>query len=149
MIMNLPSKNYSQGFTLIELLVVIAIIGILASVILVSLNTARAKARDANRSASIRELRSALELYYSDHGNYPYSLDEPFPSSLTALVPTYISKIPSDPGPTEYRYYNDTNASQYYAIRIPYETKAACFVCYGPGNDCFAGADYWGINACQ
>ena len=53
-----------SGFTLIELLVVISIIGLLASVVLVSLNGARAKARNARRLADIKQLQTALELYY-------------------------------------------------------------------------------------
>ena len=52
-----------KGFTLIELLVVIAIIGILASVVLASLNSARKKSRDARRVADIKQIQLALELY--------------------------------------------------------------------------------------
>ena len=60
-----------QGFTLIELLVVIAIIGLLSSIVFVSLNSARAKARDAQRIAVVRELQKAVELFYADHNRYP------------------------------------------------------------------------------
>jgi prepilin-type N-terminal cleavage/methylation domain-containing protein len=62
-------KKYTKGFTLIELLVVIAIIGILSSVVLVSLNTARAKGKDAKMQAEMSGLRSAAEIYYSSNGN--------------------------------------------------------------------------------
>ena len=65
-------KNKTKGFTLIELLVVIAIIGILSSVVLASLNSARAKARDARRLSDLHQIRNALELYASDNsGSYP------------------------------------------------------------------------------
>ncbi|HEY5383442.1 MAG TPA: prepilin-type N-terminal cleavage/methylation domain-containing protein [Candidatus Paceibacterota bacterium] len=94
-------KSFSErrGFTLIELLVVIAIIGILASIIAVSLSSARAKGRDAKRISDIRSMQLALEEYYNDNSSYPVS--------LFALAPTYISSIPKDPGDnsTSYAYY--------------------------------------------
>ena len=62
-------NNFISGFTLIELLVVISIIGLLSSVVLASLNTARAKARDAKRIAEIRQLYTALESYYAQTGS--------------------------------------------------------------------------------
>lgn len=62
--------KYMRGFTLIELLVVVAIIGVLASVVLTSLNSARTKAQDAKRKADLTQIRSGLELYYSICGTY-------------------------------------------------------------------------------
>lgn len=67
-------RNHREGFTLIELLVVVAIIGVLASVVLASLNSARAKGIDAAIKANLKTIQSQAEIYYSDNGNYgPYS----------------------------------------------------------------------------
>ncbi len=59
-------KNFTRGFTLIELLVVIAIIGILASIVLVSLTSARAKGRDARRVTELQEMAKAIALSDTD-----------------------------------------------------------------------------------
>lgn len=84
-------KKRQSGFTLIELLVVIAIIGILSSVVLASLNSARKKSRDARRVADVRQLQLALELYYDANSSK-------YPTALSALAPTYIAAVPNDPG---------------------------------------------------
>lgn len=62
-----------KGFTLIELLVVIAIIGLLSTLAVVALNSARAKARDAKRVGDVKQMQTALELYYNDNQGYPIS----------------------------------------------------------------------------
>jgi prepilin-type N-terminal cleavage/methylation domain-containing protein len=59
-----------QGFTLIELLVVIAIIGLLSSIVLASLASARTKARDAAVISEMDSIKKQAELFYSNHGNY-------------------------------------------------------------------------------
>ena len=68
-------KNNKKGFTLIELLVVIAIIGLLSTLAVVSLNSARVKARDARRMSDLKQISTAMELYASDSniGSYPHS----------------------------------------------------------------------------
>src|SRR3989344_6530795 len=89
--------RHQRGFTLIELLVVIAIIGILASVVLASLNSARVKARDARRISDIKQLQLALELYYDANQTYPAGSGAAS-TTLAALVTNkYISTIPQDP----------------------------------------------------
>ena len=62
-------KRYTRGFTLIELLVVIAIIGILSSVVLVSLNSARKKGNDTRVISDVNQLRTEFEADFSG-GNY-------------------------------------------------------------------------------
>jgi prepilin-type N-terminal cleavage/methylation domain-containing protein len=98
----------TKGFTLIELLVVIAIIGILSSVVLASLSTARAKSRDARRISDIGQVQLALELYYDTASAYPAGATYGAAStSLTALSPSYLPKFPVDPQNTtayNYRY---------------------------------------------
>ena len=89
------NSKKSKGFTLIELLVVIAIIGILSSVVLASLNSARKKARDARRLADIKQVQTALELYFdANNSTYPAGGY----SALSSLVSgNFIPVLPSDP----------------------------------------------------
>jgi prepilin-type N-terminal cleavage/methylation domain-containing protein len=87
--------NSNKGFTLIELLVVIAIIGILSSVVLVSLQTTRGKAKDSNAKVSMTNLMIAAELYYSDKGDYGTATVVPttttgYPISGTGTLATSV-----------------------------------------------------------
>ncbi len=96
----------ARGFTLIELLVVVAIIAMLASIILASLNQARTKSRDARRIADVKQIQLALELYNNDYGGYPVlaTFGDLSTGLASALTPTYISAMPSDPGSYTYQY---------------------------------------------
>lgn len=90
------------GFTLIELLVVIAIIGVLASIVLASLNNARRKSRDARRITDVKQIQLALELYFDGEGNaYPTAsgtCDVSTQYGLQVLkTEGYIPQVPKDP----------------------------------------------------
>ncbi len=99
----------SKGFTLIELLIVIAIIGLLSSIVLSSLNTARIKSRDARRIQDLTQIRTALELHFLDKGYYPQSgcgwdcngYRSSYSAASWALfaadLASYMSDVPLDP----------------------------------------------------
>jgi general secretion pathway protein G len=99
------SSHPDRGFTLIEILVVISIIGLLSAVVLASLSSARQRARDAQRISAIRQMQTALDLYYADNGQYPDGdgagtggWDTPGNGSfITALVPNYLPVNLRDP----------------------------------------------------
>ena len=134
-------SRYTRAFTLIELLVVISIIGLLASVILTSLNTAREKARNAAYLSQLREYRKALELYYADNDRYPlinaqtyeclgvghsgancWSTSYVEGTELSTALAPYMRTFPV-PGPTTFSngpMYRDTgtNGSSYQIIFI-------------------------------
>ena len=82
---------------------VIAIIGLLASVVLLALNSARQKSRDAKRLADVRQIASALELYFNDNNSYP--------PALGSLTTTWLQSLPTFPGPAD----GCTTASYSYA----------------------------------
>ena len=87
-------KKNQKGFTLIELLVVIAIIGLLSTLSVVALNSARAKSRDARRISDVQQIQSALEMYYNDANAYPATLGTSVIGSST-----YLTIVPSAPTP--------------------------------------------------
>ncbi len=135
--------NKKKGFTLIELLVVIAIIGILSSVVLASLNTARQKSRDAKRVADIKQVQVALELYFDDNRAYP--------ATTASLAPNYIPTIPVDPLGAAYSYASLATACTSYHLGIALEgtnpalsndsdAAASSTLCSGSAAD-FAGTD--------
>jgi prepilin-type N-terminal cleavage/methylation domain-containing protein len=111
-------KRRDQGFTLVELLVVIAIIGVLATLVLLQLGTARARARDTQRISHVNQLRTAVEQYYEDNGGvYPATLDD--------VAPRYIQSVPQDPLRAEDYGFAKDDATDEYHIWSCLENNAA------------------------
>lgn len=104
-----------SGFTIVELLIVIVVIAILATISVVAYNGVQARARDAQRQQDVKTIVKALEMYYIDNGKYPPGActancaknafwsttnDGSWDNLAVALVPKYISSLPSDPKPS-------------------------------------------------
>ncbi len=83
------TKRTNKGFTFIEILVVVTIIGVLASMGIVSYQSANKKSRDGKRKADFEALRSALEMHRADNGYYP--------AALSTLTTDYLNQIPTPP----------------------------------------------------
>lgn len=108
-------KN-KRAFTLIELLVVIAIIGLLATISVLALQNARAKSRDAKRVADMKQVSTALELFFNDNNRYPTVAEwntGRIYSTTTNSTSTYMQVIPNAPTPADGSCENGQNAINY------------------------------------
>ena len=129
-----------RGFTLIELLVVIAIIGILASVVLVNLNTARLRARNAERISTVDQVKLALQLFFDDNQAYPTTAQLPaapgvWTNAPVGLLGTYLPKQPNTvAGATTYTYFSTGPTN--YCFGVYLEAGGTM-----PGNDTNCAAD--------
>jgi type II secretion system protein G len=113
-----------KGFTLIELLIVIAIIGLLSTIITVAMGNARLKARDAKRMSDLKQIQTALELYYTDQNAYPagssaalgagnYACLNASGFQATGCASAFMATVPVDPSNSNYVY---TAASSTYTV---------------------------------
>jgi len=102
------TQNHKKGFTLIELLVVVAIMGMLAALAVVALNNARQRARDARRVSDIKQIQTALELYFLDNASYPTGTADYISSDCLSatsgfatpcLGTVYMAVVPDNPDP--------------------------------------------------
>lgn len=130
-----------RGFTLIELLVVIAIIGILATIVLVSLQSVRAKARDAKRISDVRQLMLAMELYMDDSLRYPEKGSVGLVDSVPSSLVPYLDPTPEDPGntpascqPEGYRWWGNTGQAQKYCLWACLEERNLFFAASPKGT---------------
>ena len=122
--MELFTKKH-RGFTLIELLVVIAIIGILASIVLVSMGGARSKARDAQRQSDMRQVVSAQEMYYGDGAGYLTAVAQ----DEAPAIGSYLDAV-SDPQDTNpYKWLDNTGcdpAGEAFCVYATLENEGTC-----------------------
>lgn len=95
-------SKQEKAFTLIELLVVIAIIGILATVVIASLNSAREKARIAKTIQEFREIEKAFMLLYSDTGCYPRESSSVGCTPISTVNPTISQVVAANIGLEKY-----------------------------------------------
>ena len=130
------TKTGTRGFTLIELLVVIAIIGILSSVVLASLNTARRKSRDAQRVSDIRQIQLALEFYFDSNGNYPTDSEGIGELVTAGFLPATTTAPTCGSCTSSGAYFYDQISSTDYCVGIELEDASAL-----PGNDTDCDAD--------
>ncbi|MCK9438577.1 MAG: InlB B-repeat-containing protein [Patescibacteria group bacterium] len=86
-----------RAFTLVELLVAVAIIGILATLAVVALQQARSRARDSKRVADIKQIQTALELFFNEYNRYPSSNEWSSNVIGTSTNNIYMHSIPEAP----------------------------------------------------
>lgn len=155
----MKSRNTTNnlGFTLIELLVVIAIIGLLATVVVLSLSSARLKARDAKRKADLLQLSKAMALYFdSNGGSYPatpsYTNTGDWLSNFKTSMQPYMTKTPIDPLKNDNtRYYGYTQLDTAAPISIECQNKYVVFgylentgdIDYGRKHCGYGGSEYF------
>lgn len=136
-----------SAFTLIEVLVAATIIALLSTIGLSGYQAISRSGRDALRKSDLEQIRSALEIYKSDNGNYPTP-----PTACNPVIPTsYINPYPSDPkSPTyKYCYIQPTGTLRYYICAHLENGSSVANSAYcgdSSGNLCTSNCNYQVIN---
>lgn len=129
----MKQTNHRKGFTLIEILVVIAIIGILASVVLVAINSARSKARDAQRKQEVRQIYNAIALYQADHGGALPDLGNSDCLNVNT-IPSTITDCIADSGDSVYSPTNWDKLTEQLRPYINLPEQDPCPTCIAQNN---------------
>jgi len=131
-------KVSAKGFTLIELLVVVSIIGILATLVTANLNAARSRSRDAVRKADLKNVQTALRLYYNDKGSYPTSASIIWGAEFSNSSTVYMKALPKDPLPDQTYSYVPDAANDTFTLSACLENKSDvnCKTVTVPGWTC-------------
>jgi prepilin-type N-terminal cleavage/methylation domain-containing protein len=143
-------KNLSKkGFTLVELLVVISIIALLSTIAIVSLGSARAKARDTARIADMKQVSTALEQFYADQGGYPI---EPAVMGTTTYeigqtADKALCNLNGTPGGLSWNTLSACGTNTVYMGNIPAAptppAKVACNALTPVANFCYGSKEAW------
>ncbi len=113
----------NRGFTLVEIVIVVAIIAVLATIVLMAVNQARAKSRDGARVSDLKQIELALALYREQSGSYP--------AQLSSLSPTFLPVVPTDPR-TKASYSYNVDGGGLFLVTATLET--------GPISTCYVKA---------
>jgi type II secretion system protein G len=114
----------NHAFTLIELLVVVSIIGILATLVAANLYSARSRARDAERKSDLKNISTALRIYYNDKTIYPATVGFSFGVPFTSGTMTYMEMVPNDPLPGQVYQYTQTNSGDGFTLKACLENSS-------------------------
>ncbi|MFH1522934.1 MAG: type II secretion system protein GspG [Patescibacteria group bacterium] len=121
----IPFLRAVNFYVFFIILFVIFFVSIISTIAVVALNNARLKSRDARRISDIKQVQTALELYYNDNDKYPVVDSWKELAREIRKKPTYMSSLPQDPlGRDKYRYtYQSRDSGQDYLIRFELEEK--------------------------
>jgi type II secretion system protein G len=100
-------KN-QRGFTLLEMMVVVAIVAILAAILIPNFTRARAQSQTAACMSNVKTIATALELYFTDHQNYPAATKANVDTGFVTTMNGYLSQVPVDPAAGSTSYYQVT-----------------------------------------
>ncbi|MBV8639363.1 MAG: prepilin-type N-terminal cleavage/methylation domain-containing protein [Candidatus Eremiobacteraeota bacterium] len=142
-------RDGERGFTLIEMMIVVAIIAILVAILVPNFMKARAQAQTAACEANLKEIATALELYQTDHQQYPNVTAATNVTSTEPNIGPYLRQTPIDPvapsGNYTYQVTNPDTGTASYTITCPGSHDPATLTAIG-GTNSKTGIQYTSAN---